>query len=84
MKFSDSWEDKSLLEWIAIVVVVILIIAAFFGFVMLEVWLLWLLWNGCIVAVFALPQVTYWQMFGIYLVAKWLFGSVVYTTKKDD
>lgn len=84
MKFSDSWEDKSLLEWIAIVVVVILIIAALFGFLMLEVWLLWLLWNGCIVAVFALPEVTYWQMFGIYLVARWLFGSVVYTTKKDD
>ena len=38
-------------------------------------WIVMLLWNGILPIVLSLPAVTYWQSFGIMLLAEILFKS---------
>jgi hypothetical protein len=50
-------------------------IAAAAALVALAGWVVRLLWNWLMPAVFGLPQVTYWQALGIFILAHLLLGS---------
>lgn len=50
------------------ILVCILMIALVFGIMSGVVGIAMALWNGCLVALFpAIPHITFWQMWGIYL-----------------
>ena len=64
----------------------IVLLALAFGFDCLIVWACMALWNGCLLA--AMPTVTaevsYWQMWGIYLLFSLFFrSSSTINTSKD-
>ena len=53
---------------ISAIVVCLLMIALIFGIMSGVVAIAMALWNGCLVALFpAIPYITFWQMWGIYL-----------------
>lgn len=45
----------------------------------IEMWL----WNTVITAIFALPFVTFWQMAGIHILCRGLFGYVYRGTESE-
>ena len=52
----------------AAILVCILMLALVFGIMSGVVGIAMALWNGCLVALFpAIPYITFWQMWGIYL-----------------
>ena len=52
----------------AAILVCILMLALVFGIMSRVVGIAMALWNGCLVALFpAIPYITFWQMWGIYL-----------------
>jgi len=59
---------------IAGMVVLGVIAAALFGLVF--GWLVMILWNWLMPQIFHLGEVTYWQSFGIVILAKLLFGGI--------
>ena len=63
----------------------IVLLALVFGFDCLIVWACMALWNGCLLA--AMPHITaevsYWQMWGIYLLFGFLIRSSNINTSKD-
>ena len=82
-KFDWGTECKDFADYIAVFVVILLVlgvmILALFG----QVWILQLLWNFCLVAIIPIAPISYWQMWGIYLICRLLFGSVAYVNRMD-
>jgi len=77
---NDTWEPRwpyhpapRILRVVGLVIAGVLAAAAFalaFG------WFVMLLWNWLMPAVFGLGAITYWQAFGIVVLAKLIFGAV--------
>ena len=57
-----DWSDIGCFGWLLIF---ILVVALFF----VEVWLACWLWGEIMVAIFGLPMLTKWQMFGLMILA---------------
>ena len=65
------------------IVTVILLLGIAFGLDCLIVWWGQYLWNGCLVAAIpVLEEVSFWQMWGIYILLSFLFKSNTTTNKK--
>ena len=77
---NDTWEPRwpyhpapRILRVVGLVIAGVLAAAAFalaFG------WFVMLLWNWLMPVVFGLGAITYWQAFGIVVLAKLIFGSM--------
>jgi hypothetical protein len=65
-----AWGAARIVGLIIAGVIAAVLFALLFG------WLVFLLWNWLMPALFGLKAVTYWQAFGIVLLAKLLFGGV--------
>ena len=75
-KLKDTCEDASLgvLGVIGVVLGVALVFGVAFGLISFVVWITMLLWNGVLRDVFpVVPEVTFWQMWGLYLLSNILF-----------
>lgn len=72
--YKDRWREQS--PWIKIPAYTVLGVGAavLFGllFGMVVVWL----WNGLMPALFGLPEITFWQGVGLFILAKLLFGGL--------
>ena len=69
---------------IGVILGIILVFGVAFGLLSLIVWIAMLLWNGALRGVFpAVPEVTFWQMWGLYLLSNILFESSGSNNKKD-
>lgn len=86
MKLSDDLfnsEPKDLVEYLVLVGIIIgvmcLILLALAG----EIWIAQLIWNVCIVAIFPVAPISYWQMWGVYLIARFLFCSIQYSSSNN-
>lgn len=67
------------------ILVVLFLVALAFGIDCLIVWWAMVLWNGCLVAaVPALVEVSYWQMWGVYLLCGFLFRRTVTNTNTNS
>ena len=76
----EKLEDVELgvLGVIGVILGVILVFGIAFGLLSLVVWIAMLLWNGALRNVFsAVPEVTFWQMWGLYLLSNILFKSSI-------
>ena len=77
-KAKEKFEDEKLgvLGVIGVILGVILAFGIAFGLLSLIVWIAMLLWNGALRGVFpAVPEVTFWQMWGLYLLSNILLKS---------
>ena len=82
----EKLEDAELgaLEMIGVVLGVILVLGIAFGILSLVVWIAWMLWNGVLRDVFpAVPEITFWQMWGLYLLSNILFKSSINNNKNE-
>lgn len=69
---------------IAAIVVCLLMIALIFGIMSGIVAIAMALWNGCLVALFpAIPEITFWQMWGIYLLFDILLKPTIPSGNKE-
>ena len=85
-KLKDVFEDAELgvLGTIGVILGIILIFGIAFGILSFVVWIAMLLWNGALRDVFpAVPEVTFWQMWGLYLLSNILFKSSSSNNKSE-
>jgi hypothetical protein len=75
--FNDH--DDFLAGVLAAIFIVILILVCWFA----TAWVAMLLWNNIMVGVFGLPALTFWQTYGIILLAHLIFPSHYSSSKKD-
>lgn len=69
---------------IAAIVVCLLMIALIFGIMSGVVAIAMALWNGCLVALFpAISEITFWQMWGIYLLFDILIKPAIPSSNKE-
>ena len=69
---------------LAAIVVCLLMIALIFGIMSGVVAIAMALWNGCLVALFpAISKITFWQMWGIYLLIDILFKPSIPSSSKE-
>ena len=69
---------------LAAIVVCLLMIALIFGIMSGVVAIAMALWNGCLVALFpVIPEITFWQMWGIYLLFDILFKPTIPSSNKE-
>lgn len=67
----------------AAILVCILMLALVFGIMSGVVGIAMALWNGCLVALFpAIPHITFWQMWGIYLLLDILVKPAIPSSDK--
>jgi hypothetical protein len=59
------------------IIVCIILLGIVFGLLCGVIAIATALWNGCVHDVFNLPEVTFWQMWGIYLVCDILFKPAI-------
>jgi hypothetical protein len=45
------------------------------GFIFLGTWIVMLLWNALIPGIFGLPMISFWQMMGLFVLIRILFGG---------
>jgi hypothetical protein len=63
----------------------IIIIVLVLGLMGVGFWIEQLLWNNVLTEVFvSIPDVTYWQMVGLSILAYMLFGTKTYNNKSRD
>ena len=77
-KLKDTCEDASLgiLGVIGVILGIALIFGVAFGLLSFVVWIAMLLWNEVLRDLFPIvPEVTFWQMWGLYLLSNILFKS---------
>ena len=77
-KLKDACEDAGLgvLGVIGVILGIALIFGVAFGLLSFVVWVAMLLWNGVLCDLFPIvPEVTFWQMWGLYLLSNILFKS---------
>lgn len=60
------------------VAVIVFLIVVFLG-AAIAMWL----WNAIMTPVFGLPTLTYWQMYGIMVMTKLIFGNSSYSSYSD-
>ena len=80
-------EDASLgvLGVIGVILGVALIFGIAFGLISFAVWIAMLLWNGVLRDVFpVIPEVSFWQMWGLYLLSNILFKSSSSNNSKSE
>jgi hypothetical protein len=69
---------------IAAILVCLLMIALIFGIMSGVVAIAMALWNGCLVALFpAISEITFWQMWGIYLLFDILLKPSIPSSNKE-
>ena len=87
MKAKEKLEDVELgvLGVIGVILGVILVFGVAFGLLSFVVWIAMLLWNGALRDVFpAVPEVTFWQMWGLYLLSNILLKSSSSSNSKSE
>ena len=78
VKAKEEFEDAGLgvLGVIGVILGIALIFGIAFGLLSFAVWIAMLLWNGVLRDVFpVIPEVTFWQMWGLYLLSNILLKS---------
>jgi hypothetical protein len=70
------WGERPLGKGFKIAGRVVLGIAAAAVFALVFGYLVMILWNWLMPAIFRLPQIGYWQGFGILILSKLIFGSI--------
>ena len=78
VKAKEKFEDAELgiLGVIGVILGIILVFGIAFGILSFAVWIAWLLWNGVLRDMFpVIPEVTFWQMWGLYLLSNILLKS---------
>lgn len=65
------------------IVVCIILLGIVFGLLCGVIAIATALWNGCIHDVFGLQEVSFWQMWGIYLVCDILFKPAIPSSNKE-
>ena len=66
------------------IVVCILMLGIVFGVMSGVVAIAMALWNGCLIALFPMiPQITFWQMWGIYLLCDILLKPAIPSNNKE-
>lgn len=86
-KLKDTCEDASLgvLGVIGVILGIALIFGIAFGLLSFVVWIAWLLWNGVLRDVFPIvPEVSFWQMWGLYLLSNILLKSSSSSNSKSE
>ena len=86
-KLKDACEDASIgvLGVIGIILGIVLIFGIAFGLLSFVVWIAMLLWNGVLRDVFpVVPEVTFWQMWGLYLLSNILLKSSSSSNNKSE
>lgn len=86
-KLKDTCEDASLgiLGIIGVIIGLALIFGIAFGLISFVVWIAMLLWNGVLRDLFpVVPEVTFWQMWGLYLLSNILFKSSSSSNSKSE
>ena len=86
-KLKNSTEDveRRVLGTIGVILGVIMVFGVAFGLLSFVVWIAMLLWNGALHNVFpAVPEVTFWQMWGLYLLSNILFKSSGSSNSKSE
>lgn len=86
VKAKEKLEDDGLgvLGAIGVLLGVVLVLGVAFGILSVIVWIAWMLWNGVLCDVFpAVPEVTFWQMWGLYLLSNILFKSSISNNKSE-
>ena len=69
---------------LAAIVVCVLMIALIFGIMSGVIAIAMALWNGCLVALFpAISEITFWQMWGIYLLLDILIKPAIPSNTKE-
>lgn len=69
---------------LGVILGIILVFGVAFGLLSFVVWIAMLLWNGALHNVFpAVPEVTFWQMWGLYLLSNILFKSSSSNNKSE-
>ena len=69
---------------IVAILVCLLMIALIFGIMSGVVAIAMALWNGCLVALFpAISEITFWQMWGIYLLLDILIKPAIPSSNKE-
>lgn len=72
------------LEFVVGIIMVIAGTAAVLGIVSLFTALpIWLLWNWLVPGIFGLPEIGYFQAFGLYVLCHMLFGELYKAPQKD-
>ena len=71
----ESFSDYVMAGCVVTILAIILFVGLCFLFSAIGVWL----WGAIMVPVFGLPALTYWQMFGIIVLARIIFGSKGYS-----
>ena len=74
--FDNGWHFHPARRALRIVGLVLLGVIAAAAFALVFGWLVMLLWNWLMPAIFGLGLITYWQAFGIVVLAKLIFGAV--------
>ena len=74
--FDNGWHFHPALRGLRIVGLVVLGVIAAAAFALVFGWLVMLLWNWLMPVIFGLGLISYWQAFGIVVLAKLIFGSV--------
>ena len=66
------------------ILVCIIMIAIIFGIMSGIVAIAMALWNGCLVALFpVIPEITFWQMWGVYLLLDILLKPAIPSNNKE-
>ena len=77
----ESYESDGV---VAAIVVCILLIGIIFGILCGIIGIATALWNGCLVALFPIiPEITFWQMWGIYLLCDILLKPSIPSNNRD-
>lgn len=74
--------DKSDVQGTVLASIIVIIIALVLA--LLGAWIGVALWGAIAVKIFGLPELTFWQFYGLMILLHILFPGGRYTTKKDD
>ena len=69
---------------VGIILAIIVVCAIAFGIDCFIVWIAMLLWNGCLAAVIPVSTVSFWQMYGLYLLSNILLKTRVNINKSEE
>ena len=74
--YGRSWKAPRIVGWVLVGIAFAGMFGLFFG------WIVMLLWNWLMPSLFGLASISYWQGFGIVVLAKILFGGIRHPEKK--
>ena len=71
--------DRAIASFFGCLAMILAIVVILFLYAAIGMWL----WNAIMVPVFAMPVLGYWQMYGIMILARMIFGGRSSSSSKD-